>query len=290
MHYPAASLALCPHQERQRRHLVEIFDCLGVIGEHTSYATFTHIGSHAVVDAVVHRHCVSHLLRQSTLEVYMIVDDREIALLQPDYLIGRLVNRRECVGRIDSARLERSHCEIAQHHRPLVATQGETPRRENAPFVFLGAVRLLRLGVAHHIDAVYRNGDIAGAHCDLKVKPCRVRGHRLVEIAHSRQRARHAAPVHRAVMQQHLISRVVTHVKPQRCLSVSLSISLAGQDKIRVAVGRQQFASGAQRHHPILKRSISYLLPLHFLGHVISRAAGDHYGKQCCHADSASCD
>lgn len=52
-----------------------------VIGQHTSYASFSGIGGDTIVDTVIHGHGVCHFLRQPSFQVNVIVYNWEIVLL-----------------------------------------------------------------------------------------------------------------------------------------------------------------------------------------------------------------
>ena len=78
---PFASLTLYTAQEWHPFYFIKIVVHFFVIGQHTSYASFSGIGGDTIVDTVIHGHGVCHFLRQPSFQVNVIVYNWEIVLL-----------------------------------------------------------------------------------------------------------------------------------------------------------------------------------------------------------------
>ena len=78
---PFASLTLYTAQEWHPFYFIKIVVHFFVIGQHTSYASFSSIGGDTIVDTVIHGHGVCHFLRQPSFQVNVIVYNWEIVLL-----------------------------------------------------------------------------------------------------------------------------------------------------------------------------------------------------------------
>lgn len=120
---PLAALALHAAQEGHPLHFVEIGIDLPVVGQHPAHTAFPGVGRHAVIDAVVHRHGVRPLLGQAALQVYVVVDDGEITLLEADHAVGAFVHGRQCVGLVAGLRAEALDCKVAERNFALHAAQ-----------------------------------------------------------------------------------------------------------------------------------------------------------------------
>ena len=97
---PATALTLHTEQEGMILYFVVIGIDLLVVGQHTAYTALARIGSHAIINTVVHGEAMCLLLSEATFQVYVPVDHREILLLQADDGIVLLVDRGQRVVRI----------------------------------------------------------------------------------------------------------------------------------------------------------------------------------------------
>ena len=78
---PFAALSLNPTEEGHILDLVIILIDFLVVGKHTANPACSRIRSYAVVDAVIHAHRMSHLRGQTSFQMDMPVNNREILLL-----------------------------------------------------------------------------------------------------------------------------------------------------------------------------------------------------------------
>ena len=101
-------------QERHVFYFVVVFIHFLVVSKHTAYATLARIGSYTIVDTVVHRHGVRHLLRQAAFQMHMVVYHREVLLLETDDGIVLFVYPRHCVCFIDRVFFQTSHVEVTK--------------------------------------------------------------------------------------------------------------------------------------------------------------------------------
>lgn len=65
----------------------------------------------------------ARLLGQAALQVYVIVDDGEIALLEANHAVGAFVHGRQCVGLVAGLRAEALDCKVAERNFALHAAQ-----------------------------------------------------------------------------------------------------------------------------------------------------------------------
>ena len=71
-----------------------------VVGQHTAYTALARIGSHTIINTIVHGEAMRLLLGEATFQVHVPVDHWEILLLQADDGIVLLVDRRQRVVRV----------------------------------------------------------------------------------------------------------------------------------------------------------------------------------------------
>ena len=114
------------------------------------------------------------LFGQATLQVYVIVDYREVLLLQTDHLVSGLIDGRQGVVRIHHTILKHGYCQVAELHIALLANQCETTTAQHLALIDLCTIRLLRLCIAHHVCTIDLDRDILLTHSDVEIKPLSV--------------------------------------------------------------------------------------------------------------------
>ena len=206
LHNPTTALTLSTHQECHRLHLVIVVESLLIVRKHTAYTTFTQVRSHTIVDTIVHLHSVSHLLGQATLQVHMVVDNREVLLLQTDDFVSSFIHHRHGIIRISYSIMETSNGKVLQFNIALLAYQCKTTLAQHLIFVGLSTVRLIRLSVANHICTIDLNRDILFAHSDIEVKPLAILAQRAIEVSYSCQATRLASTIDSTIVQYHFIT------------------------------------------------------------------------------------
>ncbi len=204
---PFAALALYAEQEGFAADFLVIGIDLRIVCQHAANAALARIGRHPVVDTVIHAHRMRHLFGQASLEVDMIVDDREVTLLQPDDAVLLLVHGRQRIGRILQPGGEFVDIQPAQFHLAFQAFEGDMARGDALPGVLLAAPGILRLRVADNVHAIDLDPDVLAPHRDAEIKPFAVLGKGTVQIPHMRETSGLDGPVDRTVLQQDLIAR-----------------------------------------------------------------------------------
>ena len=101
----------------------------------------------------------------------MIVDDREILLLQTNNIIGGLIHYRHGIVRIGYTIMQTSNSEVLELDVALLPNQCETTLAQYLVLVSISTVRLIRLSVANHISPIDLDRDILLAYSDIEVKP-----------------------------------------------------------------------------------------------------------------------
>lgn len=202
---PSASLALHPEQEGLAADLIVVGIYLGIVGEHPAHAALAGVGCHSVVDAVVHAHRMGHLLGEVALEVDVVVDDREVALLQADDPVPLLVHGRQGVGRIHRARRKLRERHITELHPATEALHEYAARGDQLAGVILGAPGLRRLRVADDVHAVHLHANVLPANRHAEPEPLAVGGKGTVEVPDVHEAPCLQGAVDCPVMEQHAV-------------------------------------------------------------------------------------
>ena len=244
---PFTAFTLHTTQEGQRFHLFIIGIDLLIIGQHTTDTPFARIGSYPIVDAIVHGLGMSDLFGQPTLQMDMIVNDREKLLLQTDDGILLLIHRRQGIVRIDGIGSQGSHAHLPELNRSPNTLQQHLSLSQQPLGIGFRPIGLVRFRVAHHIRIVDPDSNVLPANGHLKTEPFPIIRQRTVKVADSRQATRLARTINRSPVKQHLIARSLPiGMKPQGRFGILFRQSLTRHTKVLIGSGCLPTFSGSQ--------------------------------------------
>ena len=245
---PFAAFALHAEEEGLAADLVVVGMDFGVVREHATHAALAGIRCHAVVDAIIHGHCVGHLLGQVALEVDVVVDDGEVRLLEADDAVRLLVDGRKGVGGILQALGQGSEGQVAEFDRSLDAPETDAAGGDALLLMPRGAPGLIRFGVADDVHAVDSYPDVLAAHCDIEVEPFAVLRKGAIEVSYVQEAAGLDAAVYGAVVEEDAVAAAVFgHTQTDQRLGALGGASLAIEFEVLAGFFRSPAVAFIQR-------------------------------------------
>ena len=149
---------------------------------------------------------MGHFGGQATLQVDVPVNHGEILLLELDGLVRCLVQRRQGVGRIDCISSETVQLNVAETYVALVANETDGAVSKPHIPILWKPPRILRFGIANHIDSFYLHGNVLSTDSNLERSPLAVIFQCMVEVADMKERTALDRTVYRSSMDQNLIA------------------------------------------------------------------------------------